>query len=95
MKAFLTLVKPLGIKEIVRTGPIAMMRGDKGIKVKANLKEERMTKVYYDGDADLGILKGKKVAIIGYGSQGHAQAQNLRDSGVDVIISELEGYGQL
>ena len=50
-----------------------------------------MTKVYYDGDADLGILKGKKVAIIGYGSQGHAQAQNLRDSGVDVIISELEG----
>jgi len=50
-----------------------------------------MTKVYYDGDADLNLLKGVKVAIIGYGSQGHAQAQNLRDSGVDVVVAELEG----
>lgn len=50
-----------------------------------------MVKVYYDNDADLGILKGKTVAVIGYGSQGHAQAQNLRDSGVNVIVSELEG----
>jgi ketol-acid reductoisomerase len=48
-------------------------------------------KIYYDSDADLGLLEGKKVAIIGYGSQGHAQAQNLRDSGVDVIVAELEG----
>ena len=48
-------------------------------------------KIYYDSDADLGVLKGKKVAIIGYGSQGHAQAQNLRDSGLDVVIAELEG----
>ena len=47
-------------------------------------------KIYYDSDADLGVLKGKKVAIIGYGSQGHAQAQNLRDSGLDVIVAELE-----
>ncbi len=38
-------------------------------------------KMYYDADADLGLLKGKKVAIIGFGSQGHAQALNLRDSG--------------
>lgn len=45
-----------------------------------------MAKVYYDKDADLGLLKGKKIAIIGYGSQGHAQAQNLKDSGLDVII---------
>ncbi len=50
-----------------------------------------MVKVYYDKDADLGALKGKTIAIIGYGSQGHAQAQNLRDSGVKVIIAELEG----
>ena len=50
-----------------------------------------MAKIYYDKDADLGVLKGKKVARIGYGSQGHAQAQNLRDSGVDVIVAELEG----
>lgn len=45
-----------------------------------------MVKVYYDQDADLNLLKGKKIAILGYGSQGHAQAQNLRDSGMDVII---------
>lgn len=50
-----------------------------------------MAKVYYEKDANLDILKGKKIAIIGYGSQGHAQAQNLRDSGLDVIVSELEG----
>lgn len=50
-----------------------------------------MAKMYYDRDADLGTLKGKKVAIIGYGSQGHAQAQNLRDSGVNVIVAELQG----
>jgi ketol-acid reductoisomerase len=48
-------------------------------------------KIYYDSDADLGVLAGKKVAIIGYGSQGHAQAQNLRDSGVDVIVGQRKG----
>ncbi|MDQ7002671.1 MAG: ketol-acid reductoisomerase [Ghiorsea sp.] len=42
--------------------------------------------VYYDKDADLSIIKSKKVAIIGYGSQGHAHATNLKDSGVDVIV---------
>jgi len=50
-----------------------------------------MVKMYYDKDANLDILKGKKVAVLGYGSQGHAQAQNLRESGVDVIVSELPG----
>ncbi|MDF9408540.1 ketol-acid reductoisomerase [Pelotomaculum isophthalicicum JI] len=45
-----------------------------------------MVKVYYDQDADLNLLKGKKIAILGYGSQGHAQAQNLRESGMDVVI---------
>jgi len=48
-----------------------------------------MAKVYYDKDADINILKGKRIAIIGYGSQGHAQAQNLRDSGLEVIVSEI------
>jgi ketol-acid reductoisomerase len=48
-------------------------------------------KMYYDQDADLGVLKGKKVAIIGFGSQGHAQALNLRDSGLDVVVSEVPG----
>lgn len=50
-----------------------------------------MAKMFYDSDADLSLLQGKTLAIIGYGSQGHAQAQNLRDSGLNVIISELEG----
>jgi len=47
--------------------------------------------MYYDKDADQGILKDKIIAIIGFGSQGHAQGQNLRDSGYNVIVSELEG----
>ena len=50
-----------------------------------------MAKVYYDKDANLGLLKGKVIAIIGYGSQGHAQAQNLRDNGCQVIVAEAEG----
>jgi ketol-acid reductoisomerase len=49
-----------------------------------------MAKMYYDKDADLEIIKGMKVAIIGYGIQGRGQALNLRDSGIDVIVSELE-----
>ncbi len=48
-------------------------------------------KIFYDKDADLGLLKGKTVAIIGYGSQGHAHAQNLRDSGVNVVIGQRPG----
>lgn len=48
-------------------------------------------KIYYDKDADLNLLKGKKVAIIGYGIQGRGQGLNLRDSGVDVLVSELPG----
>jgi len=48
-------------------------------------------KVYYDDDADLSLLKGKTIAILGYGSQGHAQAQNLRDSGCTVVIGQRPG----
>ena len=50
-----------------------------------------MLKIYYEHDADLKVLENKTIGIIGYGSQGHAQAQNLRDSGVKVIVSEVEG----
>ena len=46
---------------------------------------------YYDQDADLSIIQGKKVAVIGYGSQGHAQANNLKDSGVEVVVGLREG----
>lgn len=48
-------------------------------------------KVYYDKDADISIIKGKKVAIIGYGSQGHAHALNLKESGVSVTVALREG----
>jgi len=48
-------------------------------------------KVYYEQDANLELLKGKTIAIIGYGSQGHAHAQNLRDSGLNVIIGQRPG----
>ena len=48
-------------------------------------------KVYYEKEADLNVLKGKTIAIIGYGSQGHAHAQNLRDSGLSVIVGQRPG----
>ena len=47
--------------------------------------------IYYENDADLSHLKGKTIAILGYGSQGHAQAQNLRDSGCEVVIGQRPG----
>jgi ketol-acid reductoisomerase len=47
--------------------------------------EQRM-KVYYEKDADLSLIKGRKVTIVGYGSQGHAHAQNLNDSGIKVTV---------
>ncbi|MCW4384948.1 ketol-acid reductoisomerase [Salinibacterium sp. SYSU T00001] len=50
-----------------------------------------MTEIFYDKDADLSLIQGKKVAIVGYGSQGHAHAQNLRDSGVEVVIALKDG----
>jgi ketol-acid reductoisomerase len=43
-------------------------------------------KIYYDTDADLGLIRGRKVAVLGYGSQGHAHALNLKDSGIDVRV---------
>lgn len=50
-----------------------------------------MATMYYDKDADLEHMKGKKVAVIGYGNQGHAQTQNLRDSGLDIVIGLRQG----
>jgi ketol-acid reductoisomerase len=53
-------------------------------------------RVYYDQDADIGLIKGKKVAIIGYGSQGHAHAANLKDSGVpEVAVALREGSSSI
>ena len=50
-----------------------------------------MSKMYYDQDANLDLLSGKTVAVIGFGSQGHAQAQNLRDSGINVVVGQRPG----
>lgn len=50
-----------------------------------------MAKVYYEKDCNLNLLKGKKIAIIGYGSQGHAHALNLKDNGMDVVVGLREG----
>ena len=48
-------------------------------------------KIYYQEDCNMSLLEGKTIAIIGYGSQGHAHAQNLRDSGCNVIVGLYEG----
>ena len=50
-----------------------------------------MANIYYADDAPIDVLKDKTVAVIGYGSQGHAHSQNLRDSGINVVVAELEG----
>ena len=50
-----------------------------------------MATIYYDNAADLGLIQGKKVAVFGYGSQGHAHALNLKDSGVSVRVALADG----
>ena len=99
IKAFIALVRPLGIKEIVRSGKIAMARAvqlsttitshrarELNSPTANKFRENIAMKVYYDRDADLSALAAKKIAIIGFGSQGHAHALNLRDSGMDVRV---------
>lgn len=54
-----------------------------------------MAKIFYDQDVDLEILKQRKIAITGFGNQARAQALNLRDSGMDVIVGELRGSDAL
>ncbi len=73
-----------------------MAKAKKAVAKKAATKKSRKPvctdlKIYYDKDGSLAPLKGKTVAIIGYGSQGHAHAQNLRDSGINVVVAELPG----
>ena len=55
------------------------------------MEENKMAKIFYESDCDLSLLDGKTVAIIGYGSQGHAHALNLKESGVKVIVGLYEG----
>ena len=56
-------------------------------------EELAVATIYYEKDADRSLLAGRKVAVIGYGSQGHAQSLNLKDSGIDVRVGLREGSG--
>ena len=86
--AFIRLMTPLGLAEVSRTGR-GRDHARQGIDLtrrpaarNAKLGEGTM-RVYYDRDADLNLIKSKKVSVIGYGSQGFAHANNLKDSGVE------------
>jgi len=108
IEAFIERMRPYGIRELVRTGRIAMVRGRNNEQASTGgprlhdelhsqifeVEKEQITMaatIYYDNDADLSLLKNKTIAILGYGSQGHAQAQNLKDSGCNVIIGQRPG----
>ena len=88
LDAFIDLMRDLGLAEVSRTGVAAL--GPRGMartivpRIHCRLRQRKKTmRVYYDRDADVNLIKGKNVAIIGYGSQGHAHANNLKDSGVE------------
>ncbi len=99
--ALLRALEPFGIKELrpVRHGRHRPRRKIHHRTRPAQLTSHTITKekhttmaeIFYDADADLSVIQGKKVAIVGYGSQGHAHAQNLRDSGVEVVIALKDG----
>ncbi|KAJ8137163.1 hypothetical protein OY671_009624, partial [Metschnikowia pulcherrima] len=82
------------ILETVRTGVSGIGRGQAAPYIRTNeypRYSEHPMKVFYDKDCDLSLIKGKTVAIIGYGSQGHAHAQNSHESGVKVIVGSRKG----
>ncbi|WP_346655848.1 ketol-acid reductoisomerase [Streptomyces sp. RFCAC02] len=72
-----------------RSGPAAPRGG--GRQTKDTRRRLKVAELFYDDDADLSIIQGRKVAVLGYGSQGHAHALSLRDSGVDVRVGLHEG----
>ena len=90
IQAIIKSLQPFGIQELVKTGIVSMVR-----EVKIKIRGIRMIKMYYDQDANLEVLKGRVIAVIGYGSQGHAQAQNLKDSGLDVVVGLRPGSAPL
>ena len=83
---FVKKIKTLGEVSISRTGALAM---NKGAETEKDNKGKVLMKMYYEKDADANLIKSKKVAIVGFGSQGHAHALNLKDSGVKEIVVAL------
>src|SRR5206468_6990537 len=81
--------QPAGRRAAARRGPQG--RRLRGLNEPQRRDDAMPAKIYYDQDADLGLLKGRKIAIIGYGSQGHAHALNLKDSGQDVVVGLYKG----
>ncbi len=101
--ALLEMLKPYGVRELVQSGPRRARSGqpfphrtcqdrqDTHRQPLIAKKETHMAEMFYDSDADLSVIQGRNVAVIGYGSQGHAHALSLRDSGVDVRVGLREG----
>ena len=81
---FIEFLRPIGITDITRTGHIAISRLAARVDVSDSIREELFMNIYYDKDAKLDLIRQKQIAVIGYGSQGFAQANNLADSGCNV-----------
>ena len=90
---FEELLGSYGIVELQRTGRVALPKLDRQARLRAAKGRTGVmtANVYYSDDADPSLIHGKTVAIIGYGSQGHGHALNLKDSGVDVVVGLREG----
>ena len=104
---FLRIMEPFGIRELVQSGMVAIGRGPRSISERSlrpvpiptpsphharqSTRSPSVAEMFYDDDADLALIQGKNVAVIGYGSQGHAHALSLRDSGVDVRVGLQPG----
>ena len=86
----LAMLEGFNVVEMVRTGLSGIKRGLGEIDIEIG-GLEKMAKIFYESDCDLSLLDGKTVAVIGYGSQGHAHALNMKESGVNVIIGLYEG----
>jgi ketol-acid reductoisomerase len=98
IKAWIKLITPLALTNCFtqaqytrRAYKPLSQRGKRLLNRLPLNKDTKQMRVYYDKDADVSLIKNQKVAVIGYGSQGHAHANNLKDSGVDVIVGLRRG----
>ena len=90
---FEELLRGYGIVELQRTGRVALPKLDREARAARRERKGQLmaATVYYEADADRSIIQGRKVAVVGYGSQGHGHALNLKDSGIDVRVGLREG----